>query len=119
MYVVEGAAAEQIGSVHRVSRIPQRLRERDHPFGQPACVMEKQDLSHSAKLPRGSDIRALVGVAVCLPLRAEVGVDVVLLTPSLSQDGVRLGCIRARGVLVGPVRLGEVPARQIAQGAGD
>jgi hypothetical protein len=81
--------------------------------------MEKQDLSHSHKLARGSDTRTLVSVAVCLQLRAEVGVDVILLTPSLSQGGVGLGCIRARGVLVGPVRLGEVPARQIAQRAGD
>ena len=55
VHVADFQAAEQIGSVHRVPRIPQGLRKGEHPFGQPACVMEKQDLSHSHNLLRRSD----------------------------------------------------------------
>ena len=105
---------------------PHGGRERFRPFVTSYRGASDNSRSRAAtRSPGALDVAALrprrdlVSVAVCLQLRAEVGVGVVLLTPSLSQDGVSLSCIRAGGVLVGPVRLGEVPACQIPQGAGD
>lgn len=43
---VEQSAVEQVGCVHRVSRRPQLVGERQDALGQPLRVVEQQYLSH-------------------------------------------------------------------------
>jgi hypothetical protein len=76
--------------------------------------------SHSPSARRRRVLAAdLVSTVLRPQLRTDVGLDIVLLTTTLSEEGVGLSRVGAGCVLAGPVRVGEVPTGEIPKGAGE